>query len=120
MPPFDLNWAIVVVTLAFNLLDVVFGLTKAVMLKSFSSTVMREGIMHKVAFIGVVALAVAVDYAQGVLDIGFSVPVTETVCALVILCEVGSIFENLGEMNPQLASKKFMEIFGKGENDGDN
>lgn len=97
----------------FIALDILTGWIGAIATKSFSSSKMREGLYHKLAFYGAFALSVAMEFASGQLDLGVSIPATGAVTGYVILTEVVSILENLCTINPDLKNKKFLEMFGK-------
>ena len=68
------------IAFAFIVLDFLTGLIKAFATNSFISTKMREGLFHKVGLILCMILGVLVDYAQGYIDLGVSVPVAAVVC----------------------------------------
>lgn len=107
------------IVFAFIVLDFVTGLTKAFKNGSFSSTKMREGLFHKAGLVLVVVLGVLVDYAQGYLDLGISVPVAAAVCTYVILMEVSSILENVCQITPELMPDKLHQLFGVKGDGGD-
>ncbi len=100
------------IVFAFILLDFVTGLIKAFATSSFSSTKMREGLFHKSGLILVILLGVLVDYAQGYLELGLTLPVAGSVCTYISLMETGSILENVCEINPQLLPTQLRQLFG--------
>lgn len=97
--------------LAFIVLDVVFGLTKAAHAGALSSSKMREGLWHKSAFVGVIALAAVIEVASGHLELGFDVPLIVPACCYIVLNEVMSIVESLAEINPELKGSKLLQLF---------
>lgn len=101
------------ITAAFIALDFVTGLVKACASGSFTSTKMRTGLFHKVGLILCVMLGILVDYAQGYLDFGISVPVTVSICGYICLMEIASILENICQINPELMPEKLLGFFGK-------
>lgn len=115
----QIDWHILIVVLIFIILDVVTGIIKAVMKKELNSTVMRNGLFHKSAFLLAIAFAYACEYGMLFLDLGFTMPIVAAVCIYICLTETVSILENLGEINPELTNNKFMELFAstKGDND---
>ena len=117
----EIDWHILVAVMVFILLDVVTGINKAVMSKGLNSTVMRDGLFHKSAFLLAIALAYACEYGMLYLDLGFSMPIVGAVCVYICLTETVSILENLGSINPELANSKFMKLFAsnKGSEDED-
>ena len=95
----------------FIVLDIITGLVKALKNKNYSSTVMREGLFHKVSEIIVIVLATIIDYSSGYVDIGFSVAINTPICCYIMLMEIGSIIENLKEINPNLLTEKITQYF---------
>lgn len=94
--------ALWVVVLVFIALDVIFGTVKAALNKELSSQVAREGVMHKMGFIGAMLLCNLIDIAQSVADFGYSVPVTAMCAAMIVICEIMSICEHVQDMNPNI------------------
>lgn len=100
-----------IVTGAFILLDMITGLVKAFKEKTYTSTVMREGLYHKSGSVLVIVFATLVDYAQSLVDLGYSVPVAIPVCVYIIAMEIGSIIENLCTINPEFMPAKLKSYF---------
>lgn len=98
-------------TACFIALDMLTGLIKAFKEKSYTSSVMREGLFHKSGSIMCVVFASLIDYAQSYIDIGIQVPVTIGICAYIILMEIGSIVENICAINPDIMSDKLKSYF---------
>lgn len=108
------------ITGCFILLDLVTGLIKAFKNKEYTSSIMREGLYHKAGSVLCILFGVLVDYAQTIVDLGVSVPITLTICGYIILMEVGSVIENLCAINPEILPDKLKSYFAKlsgGEND---
>lgn len=103
---------IYVIASAFIVLDFITGLIKALATSSFTSTRMREGLFHKVGLILCMILGVLVDYAQGYLDLGVSVPVAAAICVYICLMEITSIIENVCKINPQIVPDRLVALFG--------
>lgn len=108
-----LDWYAVIAALIFILFDFATGIAKAAYLKQVSSTVMREGLYHKFAEILVIVLAGAIDVACDHLELGFDTPILAVTCAYIVLMEIASILENIGEMNPDLSNSPVFSIFKK-------
>ncbi len=107
------------ITLMFILLDMLSGVIKAFKNKNFKSSIMRQGLFHKSAFIVIIGLAMLCDYSQKFIDLGFNVPLTKVVCIYLIICEISSVLENLKAINPELISDRIMKYFNnEGKNDG--
>lgn len=97
--------------MALVLLDVIFGISNALMTKNFSSTVLREGIVHKLSEFGIIAVGVIIDgLLFAGLDLGFNGPVLAFFLLALIVMELGSIMEILAEMNPELANNKAFKL----------
>lgn len=102
-----------IITFAFILLDFVTGLVKAFSSKSYNSSVMREGLFHKTGSIMVIVFGGLVDYAQGFMDLGVSIPVASSICVYICLMEIGSIIENVCIINPRIIPDKIQSYFHK-------
>ena len=101
------------ITGAFILLDMITGLIKAFKEKSYTSSVMREGLFHKCGSIICVIFGVLVDYSQTLIDLGVIVPIALPISAYIILMEIGSIIENVCIINPQIMPSKLKQYFVK-------
>ena len=103
-------WAVVLVFIA---LDVVLGTFKAWMTHTLSSSKARDGIMHKMGFVGAMMLSTLIDVVQGLsigAQLGFTVPVSVLCAAMVVMCEVMSICEHIKDLNPEV-DLKFLDHF---------
>lgn len=101
---------IYLITAGFIVMDLITGLLKAVKAQGYKSTKMREGLFHKCGSILCILLGVMVDYAQGYYDLGITIPVALSICTYITLMEIGSIVENIGEINPLLLPGKIRAI----------
>lgn len=90
------------IALCFIALDVLIGTCKAWAKGEISSKVARQGVMHKMGFIGALALCTLIDFSQRYLDLGFSVPTLAACVIMVSLCECYSIMEHIQDMNPDI------------------
>lgn len=93
---------IYVVTGGFILFDILTGVLKGIHSKSIDSTILREGLFHKLAevlaLVGSGLLTLVCDYIQ----LGFSMPLLQPVSVYICVMELISILENIGEINPDL------------------
>ncbi len=106
------------ITCAFIALDFITGLIQALATGTFSSSVMRQGLFHKLGLLLCMALGILVDYAQTWLELGATVPVAGAVCAYIVIMEIGSSLENICKINPDLLPDKLTALFGvKGDKD---
>ena len=97
----------------FVLLDLVTGLIKAFKNHEYTSTLMREGLYHKCGSVLTVIFGILVDYAQTYVDIGVNIPMASAVCGYIILMEIGSIIENVCQINPEILPDKLKSYFKK-------
>lgn len=102
---------IILLTLLFIVIDFVTGITKSLYLKQFSSSVMREGLFHKVAFLFAITVGYLIDYAGVYIDLNIGVSIANFMCGYIIVMEIGSTLENLGAMNPDLIPSKIRDAF---------
>lgn len=111
--------ALWIVVLVFIGLDVLMGTVKAALNHEISSTKARQGVMHKIGFIGAMLLCNLIDIAQSVADFGYSVPVTAMCAVMIVLCEIMSICEHIQDMNPDI-NLSFLKDAQKGDrNEGE-
>ena len=102
------------ITCAFIVLDFITGLVKAFSSGGFKSSVMRQGLFHKVGELLCVALGILIQYAEGYLDLGINLPVAAAICTYIVLMEIGSAIENIGAINPDIVPTKLRKIIGIG------
>lgn len=97
------NLYIIGITCAFMLADIVSGFLKAWRAHDIQSRALRDGLFHKSAFLGVIALAQLTELAADKIpQIELDLPITGGICAYIILTEVVSVLENLKSMNPAI------------------
>lgn len=108
--------------LVFTIMDYITGVIGAIMHGNLSSTKMREGLGHKFAYLCVFFVAWFIDFEMKHIDIGFHGALTPIVTIGIVLIELSSIIENIGEINPDLTQAEFMKVFtdyNKENNNGD-
>lgn len=113
---YETDLYIALAVMLFIILDFVTGIIKAACAKNLSSTVMRQGLMHKLAFILALLLGWLCEWTMpiiGLPDVFGAVYIA--VGVYIVLTEIVSILENLGEINPELKTSKFLSIFGENE-----
>ena len=94
---------LVIIVLVAIVADIVTGLIAALYKKEFASSVMREGLFHKVGEVCAVALLYGLEYAQPIIGIDTGLPLFAVGCGYLVLMEVGSILENIGKFTPSLS-----------------
>lgn len=100
------NLALWLLITSFILLDVILGIINAFNKKELSSSIMRQGVMHKTGFLGSMLLCNLIDLTQSVAYInehlGFSIPASVLCAVMIITCEILSICEHLKNLNPNI------------------
>lgn len=102
-----------IVSISFIVLDLITGLIKAFKEKAYTSTVMRQGLFHKSASLLCIGFGALVEWAQGFLDIGVTIPIASGICIYIVLMEIGSIIENICAINPNIMGSKLRSFFAK-------
>ena len=100
-----------IVSFCFIGFDIVTGLLKAIYKGKVNSTVLREGLFHKISELLVVLGSGALEYGTVYINLGIDLPLIEAVTVYICLIELASIIENLCELNPKLAKlfKPYLE-----------
>lgn len=93
---------LVIIVLAAIAADIATGLIAALYKREFKSSVMREGLFHKVGEVCAVALLYGLEYAQPIIGIDTGLPLFAVGCGYLVLMEVGSTLENIGKFTPGL------------------
>lgn len=101
-----------VIVFSFIVADIATGLIKAIATHSYSSSVMREGLFHKLGEIICIIFGVLCDYALPMIGIKIPLSIAQSVSVYIIIMEIGSVIENIGVLNPDL-SKYLGKIFEK-------
>lgn len=106
----------IIASLVFIAFDILSGWIKAVSTHTFKTSVMREGLYHKIGSILAILLFVTIDILQMYYDLsavlGFALNVTPFVCGYIILMELMSIIENICVINPEIMPEKLISILG--------
>ena len=93
---------LVIIVLVAIAADIVTGLIAALYKREFASSVMREGLFHKVGEVCAVALLYGMEWAQPIIGIDAGLPLFAAGCGYLVLMELGSIVENLSKFTPGL------------------
>ncbi len=107
-----MDYKILIITFLAIVLDFFTGIIKAFASKTFTSSKMLQGFFHKMALVLCVALSILLDYAQSVVDLGISVPVTIGACSWIILMEAASVVENASIINPEIVPENLRKLLG--------
>lgn len=110
---FAIDWHVYVLIFVLIVIDYVLGVIGAVISKTFSSSVMRQGLIHKFTYLVAIVIAEIIVLLSGYLDLGFDFvdTIVGLVCVWISLTEIGSILENIVKINPKLGEDGFLQIF---------
>lgn len=111
-------WYEILAVIVFSGLDYATGVVGAIMHGNLSSSKMREGLGHKFAYVVTFFLAWFIDFEMNHIDLGFAVAITPLVTTGIVLIELSSIIENIGEINPEIKASKLLQIFQSNRKDG--
>lgn len=89
-----------IVVAAAILLDIITGLIKAFYTKTFSSSVMRQGLFHKLGELLAVAILYGAQIALPMIGVEANLPLFPAGVGYCTLMELGSIIENLRAFTP--------------------
>lgn len=92
--------------------DYITGIAKALYKHEYKSCVMREGLYHKAAEVFAVVVMYYMEYGLPMAGITIAFPFVSVMTGYVIIMELSSIIENIGEINPDLIGP-LAEIFEK-------
>ena len=106
-----IDYALLVIAVLFNVFDYLTGVAKGAYKGELSSTILRKGLFHKLAFIGAILLAIMVEQFCERAGIPIPIPLTLGITIYIVFTETISIIENLGEINPTLKNATFMKFF---------
>lgn len=93
------------------ILDIVAGFSAAVSRGEVDSKKLREGLMHKVALMLAVTLAIALEYENKMLELGISIPIVTAMSTYIIIMEACSVYENIRRINPEFRFTALEDIF---------
>ena len=91
-----------IVVAAAILLDIITGLIKAFYTKTFQSSVMRQGLFHKLGELLAVAILYGAQIALPMIGVDAHLPLFPAGVGYCTLMELGSILENLRAFTPGL------------------
>ena len=100
----DVNVTALLVTTIFIVFDIATGWLKALSTGTTDSSIMRQGLFHKLAEIVSVLFGYTCEYVFPYAGIDVSIPFATGIATYIVLMETASIIENLVIMNPNLAA----------------
>ena len=89
-----------IVVAAAILLDIITGLIKAFYTKTFSRSVMRQGLFHKLGELLAVGILYGAEIALPMIGVEANLPLFPAGVGYCTLMELGSIIENLRAFTP--------------------
>lgn len=101
-----------IIILGFIAIDIATGLIKAAALGNYTSETMRKGLFHKVAELLAFAFGLLADFTFPIIGVKLPVSVARSIAVYLCVMESGSITENIGQINPDIA-KYLSGIFEK-------
>ena len=104
-----------IILLAFIVSDVVSGLFKAFANEGYNSSIMRQGMLHKMSEIFCFLFCVLCDLTLPRLSITLPFSLATGITVYLVFMEIGSIIENIGLLNPEIG-KYLTGIFEKLKN----
>ena len=93
-----------IVVLIFIAFDVATGWLKAIATGTTDSSIMRQGLFHKLGEILAVMFGYMCEYLFPYMEIEVTIPFAVAIATYIVLMETASIIENLCIMNPNLAN----------------
>ena len=121
MPIMDDKAQVAVIGLCIlGLLDILFGVGNAMFVQhDFSSHRFREGLVRKLANLGMVAAADVIDaLLLGGLELGFQ-PVLLTITVSLALMELWSLLEIYAEIHPEISDSDWYRMLLRSKSSGD-
>lgn len=106
-----------VLLLLLVIIDYIVGTIGHTLREGFSSAMMREGLVHKFAYLVVLGVCIIIQTLLNYCELPYYYGDACFSLAFVWICvtEVGSILENIVLLNPDLADRSFLHIFDKRE-----
>ena len=106
-----------VLLLLLVIIDYIVGTIGHTLREGFSSAKMREGLVHKFAYLVVLGVCLIIQALLNYCELPYYYGDACFSLAFVWICitEVGSILENVVLLNPDLADSSFLHIFDKRE-----
>lgn len=91
------------IVLIFISFDILFGLLQALTNQTFQSSVMRQGLFHKLGEILCYLFGVVCDATLPMINILVPFSLASAITIYIVIMEIGSILENLSKVSPVMA-----------------
>lgn len=92
------------IALSFIAFDIITGLIGAIKNGTYKSSVMREGLFHKIGEIMAIIFSYGCEMAFPYVGITVTIPICRSILIYIIIMETGSIIENITHISPELAA----------------
>lgn len=96
--------------LAFNVIDLLTGITYAAKKKKLTSSKLRDGLFKKVGFVACYFLGFLIDAYGYLIGFNIGVKVLNGILLYSVLTEIVSIAENICKINPKLKTNKLLSL----------
>lgn len=94
----------VLISFCFIAFDVLTGWLKALATGTTNSSIMRQGLFHKVGELLAMIFGYGCEFAFPYVGVDLELPVAGAICTYIVLMETASIVENLSRISPRLAN----------------
>ena len=91
------------IVLIFISFDILFGLLQALTNQTFQSSMMRQGLFHKLGEILCYLFGVVCDTTLPLINILVPFSLANAITIYIVIMEIGSILENLSKVSPVMA-----------------
>ena len=91
------------IVLIFISFDILFGLLQALTNQTFQSSMMRQGLFHKLGEILCYLFGVVCDATLPMINILVPFSLANAITIYIVIMEIGSILENLSKVSPVMA-----------------
>ena len=91
------------IVLIFISFDILFGLLQSLTNQNFQSSVMRQGLFHKLGEILCYLFGVVCDSTLPMINILVPFSLANAITIYIVIMEIGSILENLSKVSPVIA-----------------
>lgn len=100
-----MNYYYAIVVFVFIVCDYLTGILKAIKKGKWKSNVMKQGLISKFGELFALVVMYLIEYLLPLIEIHLNIPFVQALSIYLIIMELGSIVENLGQINPNIADK---------------
>lgn len=104
------DYKFILITCGFIVFDIITGVIGALVRGDFESKKMRQGGIHKLFLILVIAFGVYLDVAQGYIQFEYKIPCMNAICLYVSFMEILSVIENINLTFPNALPKALTDM----------